>query len=382
LKYRLPVLPVLDPRSDGAQDASLKQCSTADDLPERLYLDSGSSGIALALRHSGVGPGDEVLLPAFHCPTMADPVRAAGADVVFYRINADLSPNMDSIRNLLGARSKVLLVAHFFATGQDLVEARRLCDERHARLIEDCAHCYFGAPGDPAIGSIGDFAVFSTRKFFAGADGGILASKRHKLDDIALPKSGSVSEAKMTLDVFEEALEFGRSGWWALPARMAIAMRDVAKRAVHPDSPDVHAEPSSPPIPRLTSRPIVRPMSRISRFILRNVEPFATIEARRRNYQILKNIFASCRRVESLFTQTPFAPYMYPLVVENAEIYLALRRDGWPIWRWDDSDASCATSRTYAEHLLQIACHQSLTADDTAALGRAIVASSEQFGKS
>ena len=373
MKYRLPVLPVLESRRSASADRGPEQFSTVEDLPERLYVDSGSSAIALALTHAGVESGDDVLLPAFHCPTMADPIREIGANAVFYAVNENLSANMDSVHSLLSSRTRALLVAHFFAIGQDLSAVRTLCDKHGIRLIEDCAHTYFGAPGEQTIGSVGDFAIFSTRKFFAGADGGILASARHALGFDGIARTGLVSEIRNTLDVVEEALNFGRTGWWAWPARGGLTVRDVMKRIVATPTTGGGADTAATSDSGPVSRGDMRTMSRISRFALRKSDLFATIEARRRNYQILEDFFADSGRLRPFSTQIPYAPYMYPLIVHNPELYLALRRDGWPIWRWDDSDPDCEVSRHYSQHLLQLACHQSLAAEDVAALGQAVL---------
>ena len=59
--------------------------SIVDAGPARLVT-SGRVAIALALREMTVGAGDEVLVPAYHCASMIEPVIWSGAQPVFYRI--------------------------------------------------------------------------------------------------------------------------------------------------------------------------------------------------------------------------------------------------------------------------------------------------------
>ena len=77
--------------------------------PTKLVT-SGRIAIALALRQMGIGPGDAVLVPSFHCASMIEPVTWSGATPVFYRINADTSVDLDDIAAKLDGTSKVLMV--------------------------------------------------------------------------------------------------------------------------------------------------------------------------------------------------------------------------------------------------------------------------------
>jgi aspartate/methionine/tyrosine aminotransferase len=74
----LPRLPVLG----WAAFAGERQAPLPSVLDQRnvLFTTSGRAAIALALRALGVAPGDRVLVPTYHCPTMIAPVVSTGAD--------------------------------------------------------------------------------------------------------------------------------------------------------------------------------------------------------------------------------------------------------------------------------------------------------------
>src|SRR5262245_35891867 len=85
---------------------------------------SGRMAIALALQHLGVGMGDKVLIPAFHCTSMVDPVVWVGATPVFYKIQEDTQVDLNDIRSKLEPAVKALMITHYFGFPQDTPRAR------------------------------------------------------------------------------------------------------------------------------------------------------------------------------------------------------------------------------------------------------------------
>ena len=84
------------------------------DNGEGKLVTSGRMAIALALQHMGVGRGDKVLIPAFHCTSMVDPVVWVGATPVFYRIQEDTQVDLDDIRSRLDPSVRALMITHYF----------------------------------------------------------------------------------------------------------------------------------------------------------------------------------------------------------------------------------------------------------------------------
>ena len=131
------------------------------DVGSPLLVARGAVAILLALRHARIGSGAEVLVPAFNCPSMIAPVRAAGAAAVPYAINEDLSIDTASLERLITSRTRALLAAHLLGRINDLAGIKTLCEERGIVLIEDCAHAFFGATAAGPVGSTGHYAVAS-----------------------------------------------------------------------------------------------------------------------------------------------------------------------------------------------------------------------------
>src|SRR5690606_11987410 len=80
------------------------------DLPYRIDTSSGSAAIALALTAAGVDAGDEVLVPAYHCLSMVEPVRAVSAVPVYYRLHPNLSLNLQDLAARITPRTRAVLV--------------------------------------------------------------------------------------------------------------------------------------------------------------------------------------------------------------------------------------------------------------------------------
>ena len=122
---------------------SASTISTLLQLPNIVLTRSGRSALLLALQQLGTQPGDRVLVPTYHCPTMIAPVERLAAIPLFYPITLGGGPDMDFLNALDGRPVRAILVAHLFGLPISLTEVRAFCSERGIGLIEDCAHCFF-----------------------------------------------------------------------------------------------------------------------------------------------------------------------------------------------------------------------------------------------
>ena len=122
------------------------------DAKHRRYTVSGRAAIGLALQALGVGPGDRVLVPTYHCPTMITPIVAGGATPVFYPIGPAGGPSLAWLRERGTRQARAMLVPHYFGIPQAMAGIRAFCDENRLALVEDCAHAFFGVSDGRAIG--------------------------------------------------------------------------------------------------------------------------------------------------------------------------------------------------------------------------------------
>lgn len=140
-----------------------------------LATTSCTTALHLILAAIGIGPGDEVIVPAFTWIATANVVLYCGATPVFVDVDRD-SYNLDPVHLAakVNERTKAVIVVHLFGLCADM-EAIRAALPPHVRIIEDAA-CAAGASyhGTPA-GALGDVAAFSfhPRKSITTGEGGM-----------------------------------------------------------------------------------------------------------------------------------------------------------------------------------------------------------------
>lgn len=131
----------------------------------------------------GLGPGDEVLIPAYNCGSEADPFVDAGCAVPLYEVGADTVVDPDAVAARITDRTCAVYVIHYFGMLQPHLGALRdLCDRHGLRLIEDCALSLLSGDS-PAEGRTGDLALFCLYKFFPVVGGGALVVNAPDLPD-------------------------------------------------------------------------------------------------------------------------------------------------------------------------------------------------------
>nr|WP_307727075.1 aminotransferase class I/II-fold pyridoxal phosphate-dependent enzyme [Telluria mixta] len=339
---------------------------------------SGRVAIGLALRALGVRTGDVVLVPAYHSPSMIPPAHWCGAEVRFYRVHSDTSPDLADIDAQLAAGNvRAILATHFFGIPHDLAPLRALCDRHGIGLVEDCAHCLFGARGGVPVGSLGDYAIGSTMKFFPIYEGGCLVSRRHRLD-ATLHGAGAGFELKAALNALEAAFAYGRlpvlRALLALPLRIKSALWDMLKSRGRTgggggETPSALAPSSSDSSFEFDPRWADKCSSWFSRVVLRLASPGRIVARRRRNYLDLQRALEDAPGCRPLFPRLPdgACPWMFPLLVDQPQAVCdALQRAGVPMTRfgatpWPGVDASlCANSADLGRRLIAFPCHQSL----------------------
>lgn len=161
-----------------------------------LALTSGSDTLVLALKLLGIGPGDEVIVPAYGCAALASTVAWVGARPVFADIRQDeygIAP--EAVEQKITEKTRAVIVAHLFGqpTG-GMEQILQITKRRGLVVVEDAAQAFgarmrIGAEwrNVGVIGDIGCFS-FSPGKPFAGAGkGGALVVKDERLRERASP---------------------------------------------------------------------------------------------------------------------------------------------------------------------------------------------------
>lgn len=144
---------------------------------------SATTGLHLALASLDIGPGDEVIVPAFTWVATANVVVYCGAMPVFVDVDR-ITFNIDlkDLARRVSPRTKAIIPVHLFGLCAD-IDAVRSDIRLDIKIVEDAA-CAAGAAlrGRPA-GSLGDLGVFSfhPRKSITTGEGGMVTTNNDKL---------------------------------------------------------------------------------------------------------------------------------------------------------------------------------------------------------
>ena len=144
------------------------------------FLDNWTGGMEIAYKLAGIGPGDEVIMPAItFIATMAYPL-SVGAKIVF----ADVDPetiNLDpaDVARKITPRTKMIVPVHLGGCPVDMDPLMELAAKHDIIVMEDAAHGMGGAYKGRKLGSIGHFGGFSlheVKNINSFGEGGILLS--------------------------------------------------------------------------------------------------------------------------------------------------------------------------------------------------------------
>jgi dTDP-4-amino-4,6-dideoxygalactose transaminase len=151
-------------------------------LGEGAYATAVSSctaGLHLSYLHLGLGPGDEVIVPAETHVATAHAVEVTGAKPVF--VDSDESGNIDvdAIEIRLSERTKAICVVHYPGLPVDVVKVNALARPRGLAVVEDCALAVGATLDGVACGLLGDMGSFSFYpvKHMTTGEGGMVVSR-------------------------------------------------------------------------------------------------------------------------------------------------------------------------------------------------------------
>jgi hypothetical protein len=383
----IPRLPVFGWQAFGGGPAHMP-CLL--DLPRLRYTTSGRASILLALEALLLGPGQRVLVPTYHCPTMVAPVAHRGAEPLFYPIDEQGAPQLAWLREQDLAGVRALLVPHYFGLPQPMAGIRRWCDEQGVALIEDCAHAMFGRADARPVGTWGDIAIGSLTKFLPTPEGGcLILNKPHRLP--SLTAAPATTQVRAAVDMLEVGSAYGRlTGLNALVGSGLGLVRQLTGRSRRGTGDSANAASHAPERTvgeaagaELTcNEPLAhRQLTWACRRAATGVPRGRMVASRRRHYDALTQALNGVPGLHPLKPQLPddCAPYVYPLWLDRPDPgYAELRRLGMPVFRWDRLWPGMPQlpedhGRLWSHHVIQLACHQDLSVADLSGFVQALL---------
>jgi dTDP-4-amino-4,6-dideoxygalactose transaminase len=373
----LPRAPVLDWSSFKRTGSRPGAC--IDELPHAAITSSGRAALYQALLQLQLPAGSTVLVPTYHCPTMVAPVVCAGLKPVFFGLQADGLPNLDTIDPAIGRAARAIIVAQYFGLPRSLAAVREWCDRNDVTLIEDCAHSFFGQAGDRPVGHWGDYATASFSKFFPVPEAGLLASASRPLKPLSLNGQSAKAQLKGIVDVLQVAVDHGRLGGLNRLLSPIFGWKSRASRFGPRTEADSTSEEVSLQIcdmGRIDATPLG-----VSLWLNRAL-PRGRVAARRHaNFALYAERFSAVTGARPVFDAMSgaTAPYVFPLWVDDAErVYRSLHTRRFPVFRWDriwpgTPALAGDVGPLWSRHVLQLLCHQDLSTQDVECTASAVL---------
>lgn len=146
-------------------DGFEREFAAAYGVKHAVTVNSGSSALFLILLGLGIGPGDEVLVPAAGFVTVGESVLNVGATPVFIDIEDETyAMDLGKVEEKIGPRAKAIIPVHTYGHPMDMDRVLELAARRGLVVIEDCAHANGARYSGRKVGTMGRCGFFS----FAG----------------------------------------------------------------------------------------------------------------------------------------------------------------------------------------------------------------------
>lgn len=154
-----------------------------------IAVSSGTAALHVALKALDIGPGDEVLVPAFTFVATASSVLHSNAIPIFVDIELEtLGIDPNDIEKKMTERTKAIIPVHIGGVPVNLDEILRIAKEKNLYIIEDAAQALGSEYNGKKVGTFGHVGVFSfyPTKTITTGEGGALCTENAKIAEKAL----------------------------------------------------------------------------------------------------------------------------------------------------------------------------------------------------
>lgn len=159
-----------------------------------LAVSNGTTALHLAYAALGLGPGDEVIVPALTFVATANAILYTGATPVFADITSldDLTVSPDDIAAKITPATRAIAVMHYGGYLCDMTAIRVLAERHGLAIVEDACHApgaTYQGRGAGALGTVGCFSFFANKNIAMGEGGMVVTDDDELAERIRLMRS-------------------------------------------------------------------------------------------------------------------------------------------------------------------------------------------------
>lgn len=158
-----------------------EEFSAAEQCGKSTLFSSGTAALHAMYVAADLGPGDEVICPAYTFFATVTPLLFTGAKPVLVDCDETGNIDMEAVEAAVNNRTKAVVVTHMWGMPGPLDALTELCQKRSLLLLQDCSHAHGARYRGRPLGAFGDMCAWSIQgaKLVTGGEGGIL-STRHQ----------------------------------------------------------------------------------------------------------------------------------------------------------------------------------------------------------
>ena len=330
---------------------------------------SGSGAIYLTLKSLAPGLGRTVLAPAFHCPSVIEPIVHAGYKVEFYKIKDDLTIDLTDLFARINADTAAVLVVHHFGFPVDIAPILGAKKKHSFILIEDWAHSFLS---DNSMKDRGDAEIYTFYKQVASQAGGAVRVNNDQLVIQPPGKRDSLLNSAVMLKTFvDELVHNSQNKLWGNIYGVLSKIRDGRKKGE--TSAETTERESFWHIYQFNQKLAAAKMPWLSKRIINNSDFEKIKSARRSNYQIFSNNLVETENIAKVYPDLPedVSPWAFAVLIKNRLQYdYKLREMGVPLFTYGETlhpkfleskGSDIETAISLSNSLLLFSIHQNIS---------------------
>ena len=172
----------------GESDSFEKEWSEKIGSKHTIAVTSGTAALISGLVGMGIGPGDEVIVPAYTFMATALAPLAVGAVPILAEVDASLTIDPKDVERKITPRTKVILPVHMVGLPSNMDAIMDIAKRHDLKVLEDACQADGGSYGGKRLGAIGDAGAFSFNHFkiMTCGEGGALVTDDREIYERAL----------------------------------------------------------------------------------------------------------------------------------------------------------------------------------------------------